>query len=165
MPSIQDHPLRLLRIQTGLSQSALAQEAQITRAAVAATEEGRVRKPSPQLIQVLSIRTGLPIDQIEQRLALWLQDKPRLSNRAKNTLALPPYVLGQYTSFSQWRADIAPTITAFSSLTKCPRSSVDRYEKGKLAQMPQPLINALYYLGCSPEYVSELMTIPNGYDA
>jgi transcriptional regulator with XRE-family HTH domain len=165
MPSVQDHPLRLLRIRTGLSQTALAEEAHVTRAAVAAIEEGRVRHPSPELIHALATRTGLSSTAIEEQLAAWRAQKPALSNRAKNTLALPPYVLGQYESFGQWRADIAPTVTAFASLTKCPRSSVARYEKGELAQMPQPLINALYYLGATPEYVSALMEVPNGYDA
>lgn len=165
MPSVQDHPLRLLRIRLGLTQAALAKEAGITRAAVAAVEEGRVRNPAQDLIMALSVRSGMSVEAIEQQLAAWASSKPVLSKRAVNTLALPTYVLGQYASFAQWRKDIAPTVTAFASLAKCPRSSVARYEKGQLAQMPQPLINALYYLGASPEYVAELMNVPNGYDA
>lgn len=164
MPSIPNHPVRLLRARAGMTQGELAKEAGVTRPAIAAIEEGRVKKPGQPIIHALSVRTGVTPEVIERELEQWRTASPTLSRRATNTLALPPEILRQYSSFAQWREDIAPTITAFASLAKTPRASVARYEKGELAQMPSSLINALYSLGASDVYISELMNVPNGYD-
>ena len=58
MARIIDHPVRLARLQLGLSQKELASRAGVNRAAITAIEDGRTRKPAEKIVAVLANGTG-----------------------------------------------------------------------------------------------------------
>ena len=158
MPAIDDHPLRLRRLASGLTQIELARLAGVTRATIGQIEEGRVRRVNPAVLAVLADRSRQPVAVLVAEYEGWRDGQvlSSLSERGRNTLSLPPSVVAQYASFAQWRADVARNPTAFASLLRIPRSTVVKYEAG-LTGMPSSLYYALINrLGLSEEYVKEL---------
>lgn len=110
MARIADHPLRLARLQLGLSQVALATRAGVNRAAITAIEDGRTKNPSQKILDVIA--SGLGINEAE--LAQNIQDyvtKPVVITpppAVQNLMVIPPYTLSQYyKTFKQWRLEIA----------------------------------------------------------
>lgn len=159
MPAADDHPIRLLRMRAGVSQSALAQAAGVTRATVAQIEEGRVKTVNRQVIASIARLARTDPSAVVDAVTVWQRkptEKDALSLRAKNTLALPPHLVAQYRSFVQWRRDVAVTPTAFASLVKIPRTTLVKYERGEVA-MPKVLYRALNtQLGLPEDYIEEL---------
>ncbi len=163
MARIPDHPLRLARIQAGLSQQALADKAGVQRSAVSAIEDGRTKRPTDKLLAVLGPALGVDAAIIREDIDKWL-DKPQtppLKPAAQNLLSIPPYVLGQYyQSFAQWRKEIAPTQTAFASMLRMNPAIVRNYENGTLATLPDGLASKMLKtfgpFGFSAEYLLAL---------
>lgn len=162
MPIVQDHPLRLRRLRAGMSQNEVAREAKVSRATVAQMEEGRVARPNEAVVNVLSKHTQIPAAQIREEVKHWQEARrPQLSQRAKNATQLPPEVVARYSSFEQWRGDIAENITQFSSLLGVSRNTLLAYERGDTRSMPKPLIQALYNrLDLSDAYVAAVTRLP-----
>lgn len=162
MPIVQDHPLRLRRLRSGLSQTQVAKEAGVSRSIVAQLEEGRVAKPNEKVVSVLANHTQIPFFQIMEECDRWSRSqRPRLSTRARNAIQLPPEIVSRYTSYDQWRRDIAENVTQFSSILGLSRNTLQQYEAGITRSMPKPLIKALYNrLDLSDEYVAALAALP-----
>jgi transcriptional regulator with XRE-family HTH domain len=167
MARIADHPLRLARLQLGLSQVALATRAGVNRAAITAIEDGRTKNPSQRIIDVIA--TGLGID--EDELVKQIQDyvtKPVTITpppAVQNLMVIPPYTLSQYyKTFKQWRLEIAKTPTALASMLRVNPAVISRYEAGQLSAFPdilsRKLIEAFKPYGITPEYVVELEKLP-----
>jgi len=167
MARIADHPLRLARLQLGLSQVALATRAGVNRAAITAIEDGRTKNPSQKILDVIA--TGLGID--EDELVKQIQDyvtKPVTITpppAVQNLMVIPPYTLNQYyKTFKQWRLEIAKTPTALASMLRVNPAVISRYEAGQLAAFPdilsRKLIEAFKPYGITPEYVVELEKLP-----
>lgn len=167
MARIADHPLRLARLQLGLSQVALATRAGVNRAAITAIEDGRTKNPSQRIIDVIA--TGLGID--EDELVKQIQDyvtKPVTITpppAVQNLMVIPPYTLNQYyKTFKQWRLEIAKTPTALASMLRVNPAVISRYEAGQLSAFPdilsRKLIEAFKPYGITPEYVVELEKLP-----
>ena len=167
MARIADHPLRLARLQLGLSQVALANRAGVNRAAITAIEDGRTKNPSQKIIDVIA--TGLGID--EDELVKQIQDyitKPvtvAAPPAVANLMVIPPYTLNQYyKTFKQWRLEIAKTPTALASMLRVNPAVISRYEAGQLSAFPdilsRKLIEAFKPYGITPEYVVELEKLP-----
>jgi len=167
MARITDHPVRLARIQAGLSQNVLANKAGIHRSALTAIEDGRTKRPTPQLIGTLAAILDIPTTELERQIDEWLNKPltPNLKPSAKNLMEIPPYVLGQYyVSFSQWRAEIAPTQTAFASMLRINPAIVRDYESGKYLNMPDGLSGKMMQaFGIDGEYLVALEGLPRGH--
>lgn len=163
MARIADHPLRIARLKAGLSQLELAKRAGVQRSAVSAIEDGRTRRPTERLIGTLANILSMAPDELEQEIQAWLQKplNPNLKPAAENLMLIPPYTLQQYyRSFSQWRAEIAPTQTAFASMLRINPAIVRDYENGKLQRMPDGLSAKLIEaFKLSPDYLVALEEI------
>jgi transcriptional regulator with XRE-family HTH domain len=158
VPAAESHPVRIRRVRANLTQAELAQRANLSVGSIAALEEGRVRRVNPRLLHVLGNLTQIAPDDLQDEVDRWSNEDilSTLPQRARNTLSLPVSVVAQYTSFSQWRAELAPTPTAFASLLRVSRLSVAKLERGDVG-IPKPIEHALATrLGVSPEYIEEL---------
>lgn len=163
MPVVANHPVRLRRIQAGLSQQQLAVLAGVTRGTVAQIEEGRTRKLNAKVAHALVERTGESVEVLLAAVDAWkAQDVMlELTQRGRNTLLLPPTVVKLYDSFQMWREDVSPNRTSFSTLMRMPRSTLVSYESGRTSEFPKPLIEGLAtHLRCSDEYIEAVMGLP-----
>jgi transcriptional regulator with XRE-family HTH domain len=158
---IVDHPVRLWRLQLGWSQVDLAGRAGVNRSAVTAVEDGRTRMPSDRVLEVLSDGLGLSVEVLRGRIVEWLGSGVEVKPSVGNVLLITPYLMGQYyPSFSAWRRDVAPSVTALGSLLRVNPSVVSRYEIGA-SGFPEVLSKRLVErLGASPEYVVALEGLP-----
>ena len=162
MARITDHPIRLARIQKGLSQNKLAQLAQVQRSAVTAIEDGRTRTPNERILSVLS---DDPKQLLADVISWWdSPPKPRLKPSAENLLLIPPYTLGQYyKSFGEWRREFASSVTGFASLLRLNPAVVREFEEGRVERMGDVLAGRLVSaLGLSPEYLVALEGLKRG---
>jgi transcriptional regulator with XRE-family HTH domain len=166
MARITDHPVRLARIQAGLSQNKLATAAGIHRSALTAIEDGRTKRPTAALIGTLASILDVPMAELEKQITSWIEKPltPNLKPSAKNLMEIPPYVLGQYyKSFAQWRAEIAPTQTAFASMLRINPAIIRDYESGKYLTMPDGLSGQMMKaFGIDGEYLVALEGLPRG---
>jgi len=167
MARIANHPVRLARLQLGLSQVALANRAGVNRAAVTAIEDGRTKRPADQIVAVLA--SGLQIESAElfKKIELFASAPLEITPppAVANLMVIPPYTLGQYyKNFKQWRMEIAKTPTALASMLRVNPAVISRYESGKLAVFPEilsrKLVEAFTPYGITPEYVVELEKLP-----
>lgn len=167
MARISNHPIRLARLQLGLSQVELAKRAGVNRAAVTAIEDGRTKTPSDAILEPLANGLGITIEELkEQSLAfarapLEVEAPPAVAN----LMLIPPYTLGQYyKSFKQWRIDVAKTPTALASMLRVNPAVVARYEAGEMSAFPEilsrKLLEAFKPYGMSVDYVVELEKLP-----
>lgn len=166
MARIADHPLRIARLKAGLSQLELAKRAGVQRSAVSAIEDGRTRKPTERLIATLANNLSMDSAELESEIQEWLTKplSPALKPAAENLMLIPPYTLPQYyKTFQQWRAEIAPTQTAFASMLRMNPAIVRDYENGKLQRMPDGLSAKLMEaFNIDPEYLVALEGLPRG---
>lgn len=166
MARIADHPLRIARLKAGLSQLELAKRAGVQRSAVSAIEDGRTRKPTERLIATLANNLSMDSAELENEIQAWLTKplNPALRPAAENLMLIPPYTLPQYyKTFKQWRAEIAPTQTAFASMLRMNPAIVRDYENGKLQRMPDGLSAKLMEaFKIDPEYLVALEGLPRG---
>jgi transcriptional regulator with XRE-family HTH domain len=160
MARITDHPLRLARIRAGFSQQQLASKAGVNRAAISAAEDGRTAMPNDKILAVFGD------SDLRKEIELWNARplSPSLRPSARNLFLIPPYTLNQYyASFAQWRAEIAPTPTAFASMLRINPAIVRDYESGKLQQMPDGLsAKMLEAFGFDGEYLVALEGLARG---
>lgn len=161
MSRIPDHPLRLHRIKAKLSQQALADRLNVQRSAVSAIEDGRTRIPSAELADKLAHVLDAP--DILEEIRSWLEKplQPSLRPSAQNLMLIPPYTLSQYYStFRQWRSELAPTQTAFASMLRINPAIVRKYEDNTYNSMPDGLaakmIEAFSPYGFTTDYLTEL---------
>jgi transcriptional regulator with XRE-family HTH domain len=167
MARIANHPVRLARLQLGLSQVALANRASVNRAAITAIEDGRTKRPAEQIIAVLSAGLGIEASELIEKIEnftsapLEIDAPPAVAN----LMLIPPYTLAQYyKNFRQWRLEIAKTPTALASMLRVNPAVISRYESGKLSVFPEilsrKLVEAFKSYGITPEYVVELEKLP-----
>lgn len=168
MARISDHPVRLARLRSSMTQAELARRAGVQRSAVTAIEDGRTKKPSEAVLTVLASATGVPMEELQNTIRSWVEQSNNAEVRpaVQNLMAIPPYVLSQYyNSFAQWRKEIAPSATALASMLRLNAAIVARYEAGDYKRgMPEvlstKLIKAFGPYGLSPEYILELEKLP-----
>ncbi len=164
MARIVDHPVRLARLQAGFSQSKLAELAGVQRSALTALEDGRTKRPGPSLLAALAAQFDISPDVLAEQVEEWLAKplEPSLKPSARNLLEIPPYVLAQYyRSFAQWRAEIAPSQTAFASMLRLNPAIVRDYENGKYERMPDGLAGQMVKaFGISGDYLVALEGLP-----
>lgn len=164
---VLDHPVRLARLELGLSQVELARRAGVGRAAVTAVEDGRTRRPSERVLAVLAEGLGCDVDVLVGRCVSWFEG-PGVSGlpvRVQNLLLVPPYVLSQYySSFRQWRLEVSSSVTGFASLVRVNPAVVSRWECGELQRFPEALGRALLRsfgpAGLSVDYLVALEGLP-----
>ena len=167
MARIPNHPLRLARIEAGLSQVQLAKLAKVNRAAITAIEDGRTKRPSDAILSPLAIKLGISVDELRQRCENFI-DAPleiKIPPAVENLMLIPPYTLNQYyKTFSQWRREIAKTPTALASMLRINPAVISRYEAGRLSGFPEllsrNLLEAFKPYGMSGEYIVELEKLP-----
>jgi len=168
MARISDHPVRLARLRSSMTQAELAKRAGVQRSAVTAIEDGRTKKPSEAVLAVLAQAIGISLPDFELEIKTW-QAKPSMSDvrpAVANLMSIPPYVLGQYyKSFVQWRKEIAPSPTALASMLRLNAAVVSRYEAGDYKRgMPEVLSSKLLKsfgpYGLTTEYILELEKLP-----
>lgn len=166
MARIIDHPVRLARIAAGFSQNKLAERAGINRSALTAIEDGRTKRPTSKLTETLAAILQISPESLSKEIDDWLAKPltPFLKPSARNLLEIPPYVLGQYyKSFAQWRAEFAPTQTAFASMLRLNPAIVRDYESGKYLNMPDGLSGKLMLaFGIDGDYLIALEALPRG---
>lgn len=171
MPTIESHPLRIARIRAGLTAEKLGQLAGVSRGAVNALEQGRIKSPRAALIMVLARENGVDPERLKAIYDEWLLGFERstaeafaevesgLSPKARGVLALPPSVVLRYGSFSAWRKDIHPSVAGFASLLRVSATTLRRFERGDIP-MPKPLVRSLSkVLRLSDEYLGALMEL------
>lgn len=167
MARIPNHPLRLARIEAGLSQVQLAKLAKVNRAAITAIEDGRTKRPSDAILSPLATKLGISVEDLRKRCENFI-DAPleiKIPPAVENLMLIPPYTLNQYyKSFSQWRREIAKTPTALASMLRINPAVISRYEAGRLSGFPEllsrNLLEAFKPYGMSPEYMVELEKLP-----
>ncbi len=167
MARVVDHPVRLARLEAGLSQVELARLAGVVRSAVTAIEDGRTKRPDERILGVLAVRSGVSVEELQDRVGEWV-GRPLVVDVKPSVAALmsvPPYVLGQYyRSFRQWRLEVASSPTAFASLLRVNPAVVSRWEAGELDRFPEvlsrKLVEAFGPFGLTVEYVVELEKLP-----
>lgn len=167
MARITDHPLRIARIKAKLSQQDLARKAGVQRSAISAIEDGRTKQPTERLITTLAFLLDMYPAELNQEIADWANRplRPSLRQSAQNLMLIPPYTLAQYyRSFAQWRAEVAPTQTAFASMLRINPAIVRDYESGKYKTLPDGLsgkmLEAFEPFGFSPDYLAALEGLP-----
>lgn len=160
MARYEDHPLRLLRLRAGVSQTELARRTGLNRSSVAAIEEGRTRQPSEHTVLLIAGALKTHPEALRAALEGW-DDAPHpldLSNKARMVLSLPHTQVAQYRSFRAWREDISPSPTSFATLLGLPRPTVANYERGiRVNGFPRTLATAiLQTLNVSNDYLLAL---------
>jgi transcriptional regulator with XRE-family HTH domain len=164
---INNHPVRLARLQLGLSQVELANKAGVNRAAVTAIEDGRTKVPSDTILAPLASGLGIAVDELKAQCREFATapiaiDAPPA---VQNLMIIPPYTLSQYyKSFKQWRSEIAKTPTALASMLRVNPAVVSRYESGEMKAFPEllsrRLLEAFKPYGMSADYIVELEKLP-----
>lgn len=167
MPNYEAHPMRVLRRRHGLEMKELARLAGVSRATISQMEEGRVKRPNPKVVAVLSRLSGISPDDLTAKVEAWRSTSAGnlIPRRGNATALLEPRLLDQfYRSFSHWRGEFADNPTSFSSLLRINRMTVAKYERGEfVGGMPDSLFNALCTrLGLSDDYVTALEQLPTG---
>lgn len=167
MARIPNHPVRLARLQLGISQIQLAKMAGVNRAAITAIEDGRTKKPSDTILVPLATGLGTTITDLREQVETFINQplEVKVPPAVENLMLIPPYTLGQYyKSFKQWRSEIAKTPTALASMLRINPAVVARYEGGRLSGFPEllsrQLLEAFKPYGMTPEYVLELEKLP-----
>lgn len=164
---INNHPVRLARLQLGISQVELAKKAGVNRAAVTAIEDGRTKNPSDTILLPLASGLGIAIEDLRAECKQFasapieIQAPPAV----QNLMIIPPYTLSQYyKSFKQWRSEIAKTPTALASMLRVNPAVVARYESGEMQAFPEilsrKLLEAFKPYGMSADYIIELEKLP-----
>ena len=168
MARIPNHPIRLARLEAGLSQVQLAKLAGVNRAAVTAIEDGRTKVPSETILAPLAVKLDVPVEVLKDRCITFSNEplQVKVPAAVENLMVIPPYTLSQYyRSFKQWRLEIAKTPTALASMLRINPAVISRYEAGQLAGFPEllsrRLLEAFSAHGMTPEYVIELEKLPN----
>mgnify|MGYP003669500339 FL=1 len=165
---IADHPVRLARLQLGISQVDLAKRAGVNRAAVTAIEDGRTKTPSDIILAPLANGLGTTIEELKQDCIKFVSSPLEVDAppAVANLMLIPPYTLSQYyKSFKQWRSEISRTPTALASMLRINPAIVSRYESGDMQAFPESLsrklLEAFKPYGMTAEYVVELEKLPN----
>lgn len=162
----QNHPIRLARQRAGVTQSGLARDIGVTRGAITAIEQARVRMPKADTLEAIARQLNVPPADLRAELVAWLaaDEKVELSTRARATLQLEPRHIAAYQSFTQWREQIVDTPTAFAILLRINSDVVFRYEQGRDSRgMPDRLSGALQnVLGLSESYLAAVQKLPVG---
>lgn len=167
MARIPNHPVRLARLQLGISQIQLAKMAGVNRAAITAIEDGRTKKPSETILVPLANGLGTTVTELQQQVETFISQplEVKVPPAVENLMVIPPYTLNQYyKSFKQWRSEIAKTPTALASMLRINPAVVSRYESGRLSAFPEllsrQLLEAFKPYGMTAEYVLELEKLP-----
>jgi transcriptional regulator with XRE-family HTH domain len=167
MARIPNHPIRLARIQAGLSQVELARAAGVNRAAITAIEDGRTKRPDDRILGTLAARMDIPVAELAQQVEAFLTQPLSVAvpPAVENLMLIPPYTLSQYyKTFRDWRREIAKTPTALASMLRVNPAVISRYEAGKLSSFPEllsrQLLEAFKPYGMTPEYIVELEKLP-----
>jgi transcriptional regulator with XRE-family HTH domain len=171
MPVIESHPLRVARVRAGLSAEELGKRCGVSRGAINALEQGRIKSPRDEVFSVLAEVNGVDVGRLREVYLRWLSGfevssanawrevEAVLSPRARAVLALPPEVVLRYGSFSAWRREVHPSVAGFASLLRVSATSLRRFEAGN-GSMPKSLMRALFrVLRLSDEYVSVLASL------
>jgi len=168
MARIPNHPIRLARMQLGMSQVQLAKTAGVNRAAVTAIEDGRTKRPSEAILAPLAIGLGTTVAELQAQVERFVTEPLAVDvpPAVSNLMLIPPYTLGQYyRSFKQWRNEIAKTPTALASMLRINPAVIARYENGQLSAFPEllsrRLLEAFGPYGMTGEYVIELEKLPS----
>lgn len=163
MARIPNHPIRLARIELGLSQVQLARLASVNRAAITAIEDGRTKVPNEAILAPLANGLGTTVEELKDRCLTFSNEPLNLTLKpaVENLMMIPPYTLGQYyPSFQAWRMEIAKTPTALASMLRINPAVISRYEAGRLSGFPEllsrRLLEAFKPYGMTAEYVLEL---------
>lgn len=164
MPVIESHPLRIARVRAGLSAESLGRLCGMSRGAINALEQGRVKRPKDAVFVVLARENGVEPVLLRDAYARWLRGTDFtpdvlavLSPRARAMLGLDPVIVRRYGSFVAWRKDFYPSVSGFASLLRVGATSLRRFECGELS-MPKSLQRALKrVLRLSDGYVEALM--------
>lgn len=164
---INNHPVRLARLQLGISQVELAKRAGVNRAAVTAIEDGRTKVPSDAILAPLALGLGTEVSILKENCKKFIESPLEIDvpPAVANLMIIPPYTLGQYyPNFKAWRKEIAKTPTALASMLRVNPAVVSRYEDGKMQSFPEALsrklLEAFKDHGMTPEYVIELEKLP-----
>lgn len=167
MARIADHPVRLARLQLGISQVELAKRAGVNRAAVTAIEDGRTKTPSDAILAPLANGLGVDISVLKDQCVTFSKEPINVEAppAVANLMVIPPYVLSQYyRSFKQWRNEIAKTPTALASMLRLNPAVISRYEAGEMQAFPEALsrklLEAFKPYGMTVEYIIELERLP-----
>lgn len=166
MARIVDHPVRVLRLEAGLTQLKLAELAGVVRAAVSAVEDGRTAMPVDAILEVLAAGTGRTVGEVRGLIESWNAKPLTLSLKpsVQSLLLIPPYLLGQYySSFAEWRREFASTVTGFASLFRLNPKIVRDFEEGRLERLPDSLGSRLVQgLGVGGDYLVALEGLKRG---
>jgi transcriptional regulator with XRE-family HTH domain len=166
MARIVDHPVRVLRLEAGLTQVGLAEVAGVHRSAVSAVEDGRTLMPADRVLEVLAGRTGRSVEEVRGLVGSWVSEplKIRLKPSVESLLLIPPYLLGQYyRSFGEWRGEFAGSVTGFASMFRLNPAVVRDFESGRVQRLPDSLARRLVQgLGVDGAYLAALEGLGRG---
>jgi transcriptional regulator with XRE-family HTH domain len=171
MPVIESHPLRVARVRAGLSAEELGRRCGVSRGAINALEQGRIKSPRDELFVVLALANGVSVAKLRGVYGEWLSGfvsssesawrevEGELSSRARAVLSLSPDVVLRYGSFSAWRREVHPSVAGFASLLRVSATSLRRFEAGDVS-MPKPLMRALFRVfRLGEDYVEALCSL------
>lgn len=165
MTVFRDHPVRLLRLRAGFSTQGLSQFSGVHRSTITAIEEGRPRMPDFETLAALAGPLRVDVRTLVSRVEEWAveNERPLLAPAARAALAVEPrHLLNLFPTFAVWRAQFAPSVTAFSSMLGVNRKVLSDYEVGRKRRgMPVTLSRAmLVRLDVSDEYLLAVQALP-----
>jgi transcriptional regulator with XRE-family HTH domain len=141
------NPIKILRMELGLTQGALASIAGITEQVILKSEQGLYPTLPPTVLRALSKVTGISESNIEAQYEEWINSELKL-------VELPPATLKFDTpeSFLLWKAELCTlnevpnSVVAVCKLLKINPYVIQKYEAGRLKQTPLQLVERVAFI-------------------
>lgn len=163
--TLNDNPIRLRRLEAGLSQTELARRAELQRSSLVAIEEGQIQHPKSEVLDRLGLHLGqVPGSVLRTELDAWLAvQAPRWSIAQRAVLDQPASEIARvYPSFRAWRQHLDVSIPRLAGAMKVSRSALYEYESGlRVGGMSDTLLSGLLRLGLPRDTVLALAELPN----
>jgi DNA-binding XRE family transcriptional regulator len=141
------NPIKILRMELGLTQGALASIAGITEQVILKSEQGLYPTLPPTVLRALSKVTGISEANIEAQYEEWINSELR-------QVVLPSVGLKFDTpeSFLLWKAELCTlnevpnSVVAVCKLLKINPYVIQKYEAGRLKQTPLQLVERVAFI-------------------
>lgn len=144
---VYENPIKILRISCGLTQRALASLAGVTEQVVLKTEQGLYPAIPPSMYAVARVLDpSINLEALAFTYENWILQE-------LDTVRLPPTNnYGTPNEFIQWRAHLCllnkvpNSVNSFCKLMKINPYVIQKYEAGRLKQVPVQLIERIAYI-------------------
>lgn len=134
------NPIKQIRLDHKLTQGAMASLAGVSSGVVTKTESGVYPEVPPNLLKAICTLTGRPAVGVVDEYEAWIEQK-------LSTVKFPNiYYFSNPKEFKQFREELCKaneipnTIIAFSTLLSIHPYVIEKFEKGRMKEVPKQLI-------------------------